>query len=472
MPEGRGPSGPWPSGRNCAIVPRRGLAGRGFSTSRWYRRRCFARAVLAVPLAVAAAAGFPQHARSAAACGLPESRPLWVDYGDRFVPFRNELFGKPGLVAAVSERGTGRELRRLGADTVYWDMHLNARVGTPSAPANPATVVTRANRLLDYAVSVTGCSTPLIALNELFGAQLPAPWSLTNRQYRENVLILLRTIARRGGHPYLLVSHAPATSGEAGRWWRDAAAASDFVREIYPSARQIHAWGPALGSAYLRRMMSRAVRDYTRVGIPAAGVGFILGFHTRPGAGGRDGLEPARAWFEVVKLEVLAARRVATRLGVSTIWSWGWGSWPTEPDDGKRAAACVYLWTRDPRFCSGPSAAGAGFDTSLTQGQGSGVLRLRANRVHLFAAPAGRGRARIRVAAKPSLAGSVLYLQRQISAVSWKVVTAIGLDRHASARLRTELPAGRWALRVVRSPGQTGVLYAGKLGPVRFVHVR
>ena len=418
----------------------------------------------------AAAAALPQAARSTA-CGLPEARPLWIDYGDRFVPFRNELFGRPGVVAAVSWPPTGAELRRLGAKTVYWDMRLNARVGTPSAPADPATIVPRANRLFDYAASVTACSTPWIAFNELFGAQLRTPWSATNRQYRDNVLTLLRTIARRGGHPFLLVSHWPATAGAAGRWWRDAATASDFVHEIYISARQVHAWGPDVGSAYLRRTMARVVHYYTRTGIPARRVGFILGFHTELGTGGRDGLQPAQAWYEVVKLDTLAARRVATRLRVSTIWSWGWGAWDGRLDAESRAAACVYLWTRDSRLCDGPAAAGPGFNTSLTQGQAGGVLRARARRVRFSATTAGPGHARIRISAVPAFARSVLYVQRKVATDRWEVVESVKLDSTASARLLAKLPSGRWALRVVGSPSATGALYAGKLGPVRFVSI-
>ena len=52
------------------------------------------------------------------------------------------------------------------------------------------------------------------------------------------------------------------------------------------------------------------------------------------------------------------------------VWSWGWPSFSVAGNDpDKPAAACVYLWTRDPKLCDGPALAGAGFNASLTEGQ-------------------------------------------------------------------------------------------------------
>jgi hypothetical protein len=92
----------------------------------------------------------------------------------------------------------------------------------------------------------------------------------------------------------------------------------------------------------------------------------MLGFHTTRGIGsGREGLQPASAWFDVVKLEALAAKQVAEELSVATVWSWGWGVWSAgESDPDKEAAACVWLWSRDPDLCDGPKLAGGDFDQS------------------------------------------------------------------------------------------------------------
>ena len=52
----------------------------------------------------------------------------------------------------------------------------------------PALMEKRADSLFDYAVSVSGCQQPLIALNELWGASLPTPLTPTAERYRANVL--------------------------------------------------------------------------------------------------------------------------------------------------------------------------------------------------------------------------------------------------------------------------------------------
>ena len=41
--------------------------------------------------------------------------------------------------------------------------------------------------------------------------------------------------------------------------------------------------------------------------IPTSKLGIFVGFQTTKGTGGREGLKPATAWFEVVKLQALAA---------------------------------------------------------------------------------------------------------------------------------------------------------------------
>ena len=107
------------------------------------------------------------------------------------------------------------------------------------------------------------------------------------------------------------------------------------------------------------------------MGIPVSKLGIFLGFQTTKGQGGREGL-PAQAWFRTVKWQVLAAKYVAHEMNFSSVWSWGWAAWTTTPgeqDPAKWRAACVYLWTRDPKLCNGPHAAGKGFNKSLTEGQ-------------------------------------------------------------------------------------------------------
>ena len=304
-------------------------------------------------------------------CGIPSSTPLWVDYTDAAVPFWKQIFARPGLVIATPP-GTGAlpsALRAAGASTVYFDLKLPSRVGTPDAPVDPAQVTANANALFDAAVKQTGCATPLIAENELFGSSTPTPWSPTNAQYRANVLVLLQQLAARGAHPYLLISSPPFGGDVAGDWWRAVAKVSDIVREFFPAPPEVSAAGPIVGSRILRSQMRQAMGAFTSIGVPPSRLGLMLEFVS--GAFGRNGLKPASAWFDYVKLEALAARQVARELSLPTVWSWGWATYTEKSpfDADKQAAACVYLWARSQSVCDGPTAAGPDFDKSLTVGQ-------------------------------------------------------------------------------------------------------
>jgi hypothetical protein len=318
-------------------------------------------------LVVFAALALPGYA-AAGPCGLPDSKPLWVDFG---TPDMTQIFGRPGTVLAVSSGDFPAQMRAAGAKTMYWDMNLNKRVGTPSAPADPATITDKANRLFDFAAQQTACDKPLIVLNELFGAHLETPWTATNVRYRDNVLTLMRVLASRGARPFLLISKSPYTaSEEAAAWWREAASYGDLVAEVYPNARLLHQQGAIVANRRLRQAYRRAVAQFVAIGIPVSRLGLILGFQSAPGAGGREGLRPREAWFEVVKWQTLSARRVAGEMKVPTIMSWGWGTFSAAGQDpDKPAAACVWLWTRNPSLCDGPGAAGPGFSASLTDGQ-------------------------------------------------------------------------------------------------------
>ncbi len=387
-------------------------------------------------------------AADAAQCVASGPGPRWIDYADRFVPFRGAIFRKPGITAAVSNPGTAWEMRQGGARTVFWDMHLNKRVGTPRRPADPQLIDARADRLYEYAVSVTACAAPVIALNELQGAQLEAPWSETNRQYRANVLGFLRRLSARGARPALFVSHPPATERGVARWWRNVAKVSDIVREVYVPAPRIAALGAVRGSRLIRHWIRFAIADFTAIGIRPARLGIALGFHSTPGVGGgRDGLEPSSAWFEAVKLQALAARRVASQLQLATIWSWGWAVFAGRPPDAdKPKAACVYLWARDPALCDGPRAAGPGFNASRSQGQAErpgillDVLSVRGSVVSLNVLPIGW------------LSGHRIELQRRSSGAPWIAVRKLVLPVVAPSQLRIRVPRGWTSLRVVVMP--------------------
>ncbi len=333
-------------------------------------------AVVAAALALALA-GAPQASsappRALDACGVPDTSPVWIDYGEGTVrPDTRTVLARPGVVVATSGSALPRSFRARGAATAYFASKLAQLVGTPSAPADPATVAGAADALYARAAAATACATPWIGLNELFGAGLPAPWSPTNAQYRANVLALMQGLAAHGAHPALFVNGNPTVAGETAGWWRQVAQAGSIVYEAYFDARRIASLGSLLGNRRLRLGMRGVVALFTGAGVPPARVGLALGFHSGggQGAGGRQGLQPRETWLRVVKWEALAARQVAADTRVGSVWSWGWGTFgPASVDADKPAAACVYLWARDRSLCDGPAAAGPGFNVSLTEGQ-------------------------------------------------------------------------------------------------------
>ena len=319
---------------------------------------------------VAAFVAVPSGRPDSGSCGLPTSSPLWVDYAGHDAP----ITPKPGLVLAVSS-GTvvPGEMRQAGAATIFFDLHLNDRIGTPSAPADPSTIAEKAAKEFAFAQQVTGCATPLIAENELFGAQTPTPWSATNAQYRANVLALARALDALGATVGITIANPPYTGGDAADWWRQAAQAAILIRQVYftaPGPKGLYGLGPVGASRAMRRGMRGLVAHFAQIGIPASRVALELQFQSAPGQGGRNGLEPKAAWLEIVKLEALAAREVAAETRIEGIWSWGWPAFSAAgADPDKPAAACVYLWARDNSLCDGPALAGPGFDASLTEGQ-------------------------------------------------------------------------------------------------------
>ena len=315
------------------------------------------------------AAGKPVWAGT---CNLPNASTQWMDFG---WPGFTSVFGRPGVIVSASSGSFPQQMRDTGARTVYWDMHLKARVGEPAKPADPLTIVAKANTLYDFAAAQMGCSNPVIVENELFGASLATPWSDANATYRQNVLTFVRQLASRGAFPMLLVNSTPYTGGDAAAWWQQIAMVADLVRETYIPATILWKQGPIVANRTLRNKYRTAVRQLTDLGIPPERIGLIVTMSTTVGFGGRNALQPASAWYDVVKWQVLSLRQVAAETGISSLWSWGWGEWTTaEQDPDKATAACVWLWARDPSLCDAPTVAGPDFSSSRTEGQ----IRLRA----------------------------------------------------------------------------------------------
>jgi hypothetical protein len=364
--------------------------------------------LLLAPLLLLAALALPGYA-AAGPCGLPDSKPLWIDFS---TPDVASVFGRPGVVTAVSSGAFPAQMRAAGAKTIYWDMYLNRRVGTPWAPAASDLIEGRAQQLYDIAVRQTECATPPIILNELFGAQLETPWTASNEQYRANVLALVRGLAARGARPMLLLSRAPYTQSEAAaQWWRAVAEVSDILPETYFGARLLWKEGPILANRRMRTAMRNAIGRLTAVGIPTSRIGLVLGFFSKGTAGGREGLADAN-WYRVVKWHARAAREVAGETKIASVVSWGWAPYSQSAADltDVPATACVYLWARDPGagFCDGPAVAGQDFDADLREGQlvFPGGARCVVDGKRLAA---GDVSALSRVTGDPSVAFSIVY---------------------------------------------------------------
>ena len=326
--------------------------------------------LLCLTLAGSAAGASPRTAIPApyaGTCGIPATQPVWFEFGQ---PYLQPVFGKPDVVVGTSTGDWPAQMRALGAGTVYFDLNLKNRVGTPTSPTATATMPDRAQKLYTFAVQQTGCATPVVVFNELSGPGLVTPWSDTNAQYRANVLSLIQHIALLGAHPVLLIPARAYTGGDALAWWQQVSAVAEIVREIYVPATATWKQGPVLGNRNLRNAYRDAVTNLTSIGMPANKVGLMVSFATTNGFGGRNGLEPASAWFQVAKWQSLALQQVAGETGIASVWSWGWGRWSAgEQDPEKGHAACVWLWTRAPSLCDAPTQLGPGFDTSLNEGQ-------------------------------------------------------------------------------------------------------
>jgi hypothetical protein len=323
-------------------------------------------ALLLLVLPTAAPAG-----RAASPCVLPSAAPIWIDYGDAVTNDVRDVLARPGVIVTSGGKPISAYYRNHGAATTYFELHLPNLVGQPATPADPASIPAAVATVLAQSAATAGCSTPEIALNELLGSNLPAPWTPTNSTYRADVLALMQGLAAGGAYPVLLVHGDYNLAGEAAPWWQQVAQSGEIVYEAYYDATHISALGPLMGNRRMRLGIRTLVSDFGGINVPSARLGIMLGFHTlvQPGVGGREGLEPREAWLRVVKWEALAARQVASETGLASIWSWGWGNFSTPIDPDKAAAACVYLWTRDSSLCNGPSVGGAAFNSSLTEGQ-------------------------------------------------------------------------------------------------------
>lgn len=417
--------------------------------------------LLAVSL-VLAVTGVVAPAALADPCVLPASGPVWVDFAGHDAPIQV----KPGMVLSVaSGTDTPAQFRAAGAATMLFDLNFNKRVGTTANPADPSLITGRAKTFYDYAVSVTGCDNPLIAENELAGAQTATPWTPNNDTYRANVLAFLTALSNLGARPLISVPNPPFTaSDEAKYWWQQVSQVAIILRQVYftsPNTAGLSKLGSVAASRSMRQGMRSLVGKFTAIGIPSGRIALEMQFTSAPGLGTRAGLEPTSAWLEIVKLEALAAKAVTTQFKLAGVWSWGWATFSTTAtiDPDKAAAACVWLWVRDQSLCDAPTVGGPSFDPSLTVGQltvpandrcifdGGEILRNAVSRFTTLTGDAG-------YATSVLLEQAVLAVEQPVdprdvqSAERAVIQTSFGGDR---ARYRAALTAAKLTLGDART---------------------
>ena len=325
-------------------------------------------AVLALPLPVAALADGPCPV-------LSPTAPLPVEFSDGSVAFRQNIFARPGVTVASTGPNVAKALRVAGASTAYWEMNLQNLAGTPTAPADPATMDAVAASEVQKAQASTACANPLIALNELLGSDIPGPLPRSGAALPG---LGTRPHARARGPGRDAVPARPAPlhgDGDGGLVAPDRTGGLARAGGLHPGDR-------ARGRRESLHHQPRDPRALPRVDL-APDRPRHPGLPPRPdarlpvGSTGRAGLQPSGTWLGVVKLQSQAGLVVSRELALSSLWSWGWGTFtgadaqPPVPAE-KQAAACTYLWARDPSLCDAPTVAATsnigGFDADLTAG--------------------------------------------------------------------------------------------------------
>ena len=224
-------------------------------------------------------------------------------------------------------------------------MGLQNLVGTPGAPADPAPWTPwprpRCRRLRPRPPA----PNPLIALNELLGSEAAGPLPPTAQRYRDAVLALMRALAAQGATPFLLVPRRFTVTGTED-WWRQVARSAGWCRRRTSRPRS----SQRIGNLFLDQ--PRDPRPLPRMDL-APDRARHPGVAPRPDAGlpvgshGRADLQPAAAWLQIVELQSQAGIVVARELALSTLWSWGWGTFisrtPSAAGPGREAGRGVHV---------------------------------------------------------------------------------------------------------------------------------
>ena len=170
----------------------------------------------------------------------------------------------------------------------------------------------RADKLFDTAATSSGCEHPLIAENELSGANLPTPWTPTTAQYRSNVLAYLQRLDQLGARPFLLLPKRPYTHDGRRRLVAPRAGGRPRAGGLLRRAGDLEAGGGA-GSRRLRATMRTRMEDLIQIGVPTNRLGMMLTFARRPWPAAARDCSRSRSG-STSKWEALAAKQVAAEL--------------------------------------------------------------------------------------------------------------------------------------------------------------
>ena len=162
----------------------------------------------------AAARGSGRGGRRA---GCPTT-PVWVEFSDGSVTFRDDVFRRPGIVVGSAGARVPQVLREGGATTMYWEMNLDVLVGTPSEPGGSGD-----HRWAPPRRCTTARSPPPAAATRRGSPSTscraracPARGAPRTRRTARTSSSSMAHLTALGAHPFLLVPSAPARRRRGG----------------------------------------------------------------------------------------------------------------------------------------------------------------------------------------------------------------------------------------------------------------
>ena len=203
----------------------------------------------------------------------------------------------PGSSAPRRTSSCPPQLRAKGAQTVYFDLYLNNRVGTPSKPADPSMIQARADKLFDTAVTSSGCDHAADrrerAVRRAVADAVDADDGAVPRE-RARLSAASRRRAARGRSCSSRTARTPTTRPPTTGGGRRRRSRTSSRRSTSPG-RPISKQGAVAGSRRLRATMRTRMEDLIQIGVPTNRLGMMLTFSSTPQGGRPRGPAAARS---------------------------------------------------------------------------------------------------------------------------------------------------------------------------------